>query len=1114
MDVNSVLAALQALSSSNMSEHQAAEFQLYEWAQYPGLCAHLATVLATPAAPIGARQWAAVVLKDMIRDNWLGDDDDEADADASGALGSVEVGYDAQGNVMRTTTISANALASATLNDAHMSYMARFDALNPITVPEADKEIVRSLLPQLLGDPVLQIRTLAGNCIAAIAGFDYPDAWPGVLEGLAELVAARATPHVLHGAMRCLLLLAEDLADERICSVIPRLFPILLTVFAPEATATATPAVRAQALVVYVTCLTGLSYTEDAASKMFQTAYAGYLTPTLPQYLELAAAILAQPLPASAFAPALAACDPAAAALPLGAFPPGCDSAGGLSSATAAATMFAVRAAAVRVLTQLCAFFPKLVKPHMETLVAAVLNALTAAVPHYAEYVLFGDTMQVTDDASDAAEPHYGLTAFIRACLAFVTTITEDTRSAGYKLLRAALPQLAPSLSALLMTTASDCETFETDAGVFAEAEDGLGAGDGSEGAGHGEDGGAGGADDGALGGAGAGAGGLACVRNDTIALLNTIVDRWPVTAATAFFRAATGLAALGDAVAAATGNGAAVADAGSVACNWWKPREAATLLVGRLLEVFSRQTELSLDAVINSFVLQGINQPAPACVATAAQNSAAAGGLLLRARVAWLAGPLTEMLSAGVSAAVAAVAEGAAGPAAASAALATAAQGHGMLAQVCGLLGQCLADASARPHLRLSAARSVRPAGVAVGEVDAAVLASGLHAHLASLQGGAFDAWLPALCALAADPAVADAAGSGSSSLHTVLAAVAWACYAGAEWDAALLHTAAKQVDSAQGRFAAVSGVESAALFALRCDAAVTAHVATLPQGPVPAVQRHAAALAQTVLTAWQGCPMDHVVAEHVLDTVQALVRLPATAATIVPNVLPMLVPIVAADEADGVPVTVRMVALNLVSILLRSAAPAPQQADVLNVADNVPNASAALAAAAAAAVAAGGRLEDALRDPTAVAAAAARVPAFAPSTAATASGLVYSPATVLGSVLPATLQMGLHTDESHLVRGCVALTSTILALYGGHLRAAATGQPGAVIAPDAARGLVVDGAAKLLQRALILATDPAEVDVVVAAELDVGEDTERVSEMTLAPAGRLVTQLLTGTS
>jgi hypothetical protein len=195
-------------------------------------------------------------------------------------------------------------------------------------------------------------------------------------------------------------------------------------------------------------------------------------------------------------------------------------------------------------------------------------------------------------------------------------------------------------------------------------------------------------------------------------------------------------------------------------------------------------------------------------------------------------------------------------------------------------------------------------------------------------------------------------------------------------------------------------------------------------------------------------------------------------------------------------------MIALNLASILLRSAAPAPSQADVLNVAQNVPGAAAPTGEVSA------------LRDTAAVAAAAARVPAFAPAAAALAAGTLYSPTTVLTQLLPAVVELGMDTDESHLVRGCVSLTSTILALYGPQMReilstGACAAAPG--VTADAVAGVISGGAAQLLQRMLVLSQDPAEVDLSEAAELNVGEDAQRVSELTLAPAGRLVVQLLT---
>ncbi len=1088
MDLNNVLAALSALSNPVEETRQAAQLQLYTWSQQPGLSAALATIMATAAAPLGARRWAAIFLKEQIRDHWLGDDDDD-DAEAAGAT---ELTYDENGQLVKTTTLNAAAMAAASLSSAHESYLERFNAIQAITIPEEDKVVVRGHLPALLADPHPQMRILAGNCIAAVASHDWPDAWPELLDGLIGMVAARASLASVQGALRCLLLFAEDLADERLLAALPSLLPALLGVFA--AGDANPPSVRACALQLYTTCITALTYIEDVGSKVFERAMASYVTPTFQPMLTVISGFLSLPVPSSdSYSAALAPSDadsPAAAAaaapLPAGAVPPASDSSGSLAAATAAETLFVVRAEAVRALGQLIAFFPKLMKPMMEQIAPAIFSGLVSAVPLFVEYAVFADASEVGDDAeADEDDAYHGLSAYILACLGVLSTLAEDSRSSGGKLLRLALPQLALPLGALLMLPASEVAVFEADPNVFIEREETASAGDAApEGArshSTGEDSAAG----------GAAAGGVSVVRDEVIALVGLMGERWPVTATESFAAAALRLAALGDELhtraAAATTTAAAAAagdvkDLGALVRGWWKPREAGTLLLGQIVDSFTRQSRITLQAALNDFVIRGYNQSLPASAQTAALAPAgsAASGAFLAARVAWVLAPLSGMLSRSVAAALS------------SSSSSSAAQGHETLAQVTALLTQCLAGPV---HVAISATRTVRAAGVALGNVDDAVLAAGPEAvaALGNLQGPALAAWLPALCDQAAR------AGTGGAVLYSALAALAWACYAAGKWQEQVLTAAASAAGEGVAELAKISGVAAATKHVLLTHPAVAAAAATLPQGPIAAVQQAVGQIAGAVLAAWQACPMDHVVAEHVLEAVQGLAVLPGAGETVSEMILPSVIPLLGNDD---VPATVKMVAMNLASILLRATAPPQPQGDVLNLAVHAPAAQLPAEAGAA------------LRTVGDVAAAVRRPAPFGPAPSAVSR--VYSPAVVLGGLLPAVLELGFTTDESHLVRGCAAITSTILAIYGPVIRAVLASPTGEVtaVAPgitaDALRARVGRGAPQLLQRFIVLSQDPADVDIMTAADLNVAEDAPRVSEHTLAPAGRLATQLL----
>jgi hypothetical protein len=61
---------------------------------------------------------------------------------------------------------------------------------------KADKAVIRNALPAGLRDPDSKIRTAVAMAIAAVANWDWPQEWPGLLENIVSSVKQRSDPNL------------------------------------------------------------------------------------------------------------------------------------------------------------------------------------------------------------------------------------------------------------------------------------------------------------------------------------------------------------------------------------------------------------------------------------------------------------------------------------------------------------------------------------------------------------------------------------------------------------------------------------------------------------------------------------------------------------------------------------------------------------------------------------------------------------------------------------------------------------------------------------------------------------------------------------------------------
>ncbi|OIW16747.1 hypothetical protein TanjilG_10637 [Lupinus angustifolius] len=164
------------------------------------------------------------------------------------------------------------------------------DAFEPPVVSSAEKEIIRRMLLLTLDDPHRKICTAVGMSVASIALYDWPESWPELLPFLLNLINNQTNLNGVHGAMRCLVLLSADLDDRMVPTLIPALFPSLLTIVSsPQIYDTY---IRTKALSIVYSCISMLGM----MSGVYKTETSSMILPLLKPWMDQFASILGIPV--------------------------------------------------------------------------------------------------------------------------------------------------------------------------------------------------------------------------------------------------------------------------------------------------------------------------------------------------------------------------------------------------------------------------------------------------------------------------------------------------------------------------------------------------------------------------------------------------------------------------------------------------------------------------------------------------------------------------------------------------------------------------------------------------------------------------------------------------
>ncbi|XP_057447978.1 uncharacterized protein LOC130739637 [Lotus japonicus] len=233
-----LLNCLSATLDPNQEVRRFAEASLDQASHQPGFGSALSKVAANKELAVGLRQLAAVLLKQFVKKHWQ------------------------EGE----------------------------DSFEPPVVSSDEKEIIRRMLLMTLDDPHRKICTAIGVAVASIAMYDWPELWSDLLPFLLNLINNQTKLNGVHGAMRCLVLLSADLDDKMVPTLIPALFPSLLTIVSsPQIYDTY---LRTKALSIVYSCSSMLG----TMSGVYKAETSSLIVPLLKPWMEQFSSILETPV--------------------------------------------------------------------------------------------------------------------------------------------------------------------------------------------------------------------------------------------------------------------------------------------------------------------------------------------------------------------------------------------------------------------------------------------------------------------------------------------------------------------------------------------------------------------------------------------------------------------------------------------------------------------------------------------------------------------------------------------------------------------------------------------------------------------------------------------------
>ncbi|XP_061986940.1 uncharacterized protein LOC133705642 [Populus nigra] len=370
-----LLNCLNATLDPNQEIRSLAEVSLRQASLQPGFGVALSKVAANKELPFGLRQLAAVLLKQFIKKHW------------------------------------------------HESE----ESFEPPAVAIEEKEVIRSLLLPSLDDSHRKMCTAISMAIASIAVYDWPENWPDLLPFLLKLINDRTNVSGVHGALRCLALLSGDLDDTVVPTLVPVLFPCLLTIVSSPQNYD--NYLRMKALTIVYSCVSVLGI----MSGVYKTEISALITPMLKPWMDQFSVILEPPMQPE---------DP---------------------------DNWSLRMEVLKCLNQFVQNFPSLTESEFMVIVGPLWQTFVTSLSVYMR-----SSIECTEDPygdrydSDGAEK--SLDAFVIQLFEFLLTVVGSAKL--MKVVKNNIKELAYYTLAFLQMTEQQVHTWSRDANQFVADED------------------------------------------------------------------------------------------------------------------------------------------------------------------------------------------------------------------------------------------------------------------------------------------------------------------------------------------------------------------------------------------------------------------------------------------------------------------------------------------------------------------------------------------------------------------------------------------------------------------------------------------------------------------
>ncbi|KAI3434732.1 hypothetical protein D9Q98_002793 [Chlorella vulgaris] len=371
-----LLQLLQASLSSDASTRGQAEAALAAASTSPGFGTALVAVLlaAGGEVPPGLRQLAATVLKKLVREHWT--------AEAPQYKGP--------------------------------------------SVAEEEKAVIREQLPTGLGDESSLVRTAVAMAVAAIARWDCPQHWPGLIPGLVQAITAKKNAHMVNGSVRCLAMFVDEQGDDQIMAISPALMPELLCILRSDEYG---PSLQRKALTILHTILEVLQELASGATLADVKQLLGII---LPGWLAEFGRLLSKPL------------DPN-------------DS-----------SSWGLRMEALKCMMLMVTGFSKLCAPHIGSALTAAWQMYTSSLPLYCQLVV--DSEDDGEGEQDSEGECVGFDSLISQLLELVLALVGNTRYQA--LLAASMQQLLHLTLGYMQMTGAQVERWGGDPNLYVADEE------------------------------------------------------------------------------------------------------------------------------------------------------------------------------------------------------------------------------------------------------------------------------------------------------------------------------------------------------------------------------------------------------------------------------------------------------------------------------------------------------------------------------------------------------------------------------------------------------------------------------------------------------------------